>query len=243
MTKFTTDQYVTIDVAGETLYCVQRVDGTRYASRGDFGKAVGKAANSVSDFLNGKSPEALQCKALGGLGLYDMKHSKGNKPISGVPEEWGVAYWHYQARLKNPKAISLVRALTQEALDVRIDGALGIQLTMQEVNDRSTLVREALLSQYTLLVQQNQSEEDPFTVEAEARSTTIHDIYYNQMTSLEREVALERQLDASGDDIWRIGLEEGVDTVTDSTGVLVATVETVERYKRRDQMLQQKQGV
>lgn len=131
----------------------------------------------------------------------------------------------------------------QADLERTVKETNNIQVTASQHQANRVLIDEKLIAKYILLVQQSLEEANPFSEEAEARSATIRDIHYNQMTSLEREVALERQLDASGDDIWRIGLEEGVDTVTDSTGVLVATVETVERYKRRDQMLQQKQGV
>lgn len=136
------DQYVTISVAGSSIYAVQKADGTRYASAYSFTEAVNKAHISIADFLGGNSPEALPYK---GSVWQKMKNPRGNKPMNGLPLEVGVAYWHYQARKGNKEAQAKVRALTQEALDVRIDGALGIHTTMAQVETRTTQNALAIL--------------------------------------------------------------------------------------------------
>lgn len=229
------DQYVTIQVADELVYCLQKANGTRYASMTSFTNIAGKSNNSILDFLRGKSPEALPYK---GKSILEngMKSPKGNKPMTGVPFELGIAYLTKEARRNNPKASSFLRAIAQEALDVRVDAALGQHLTMSEVNDRTTLVREQLLQQYLDLQASivDLREELGFDGDAEIQPLRQQrdTLYYQQLTLLEQEVLKERLLDSNTPG-WRNGIREGIDTVTDRSGAILEGSSAVLQYQHK----------
>ncbi len=180
------DQYVTIQIAGSFVYAVQKTDGSRYASAYSWTEAVKKADISIRDFLAGNSPEASPYKG----SVYEkMKNPRGNKPMNGLPLEVGVAYWYYQARKGNKEAQALVRALSQEAIETRMDGALGITTTIAQVEERTTEVRDRIKQALDLLdksLRASEEEQDDTQIEAEKAAL------FEQMTEEEFQSYVEQ---------------------------------------------------
>ncbi|MBD2006880.1 MULTISPECIES: hypothetical protein [Cyanophyceae] len=133
-------QHVTVAIAGSYVDLFQLPDGSRVGSLSSMAEAIGKKANSAFDFLKGNSVEASPYR---GLTLSTVP--KGRTRIKAVPLEVMTAYWSYQAEKGNIQAKSLIRAVTQEALERRLDGALGIHQTEAQYEEQTTQTRESLL--------------------------------------------------------------------------------------------------
>lgn len=139
-----TAQHVTIALAGSNLDVFQLEDGTRVGSLTSTAEAVGKTAQSISDFLNGKSPEALPYK---GFLFQKVKSPRGNKPINAVPFDLMVAFWSYQAGRGNKDAQALLAAGILEMMERRVDGAMGVKKTEAVYEAQTAAKRQYLIDQ------------------------------------------------------------------------------------------------
>lgn len=70
------------------------------------------------------------------------------KPITGVPLEIIAAYWRSASEYNNPKAIALTEALVTEAFQRRFDHAVGIEVSMEQVEQKTSNLAAKILKQY-----------------------------------------------------------------------------------------------
>jgi hypothetical protein len=87
----------------------------------------------VSDFLDGKSPEALAFK---GYTCQKMRVEGERITIDAVPIELATAYWRYWDKRDNLEAQALIDACVAEAIERRADRVFGIHRTEEEYNQR-----------------------------------------------------------------------------------------------------------
>ena len=114
----------------------QLPDGSYRMSQTQVCSVIGKADNSVLQFLAGKSPQALPHK---GSQSYKLEAEGVQNYISGVTLEIASAYWFYWALKGDALAQALAQACLEEALERRLDSAFNVERTEQDYNDRLEL--------------------------------------------------------------------------------------------------------
>ncbi|MBD1929028.1 hypothetical protein H6F74_22670 [Trichocoleus sp. FACHB-90] len=162
-------QHVTVAIAGSYVDLFQLPDGSRVGSLSSTAQAIGKVAQDVSHFLSGNSPEAAPYK-----GLTFHKIPVKRTQIASIPLEVMVAYWSHRAEKGNIQAKSLIRAVTQEVLERRLDGALGIHQTEAQYEEQTTALREKLIVQAVqanIDIEENRNNEELYQMAVAAKNT------------------------------------------------------------------------
>jgi len=96
--------------------------------------AVGKAAQSISDFCKSKRFKSKWGK---GFQFQVFTVEGANKPASGIPLPIARLYWLNEAfRNSNPQAEAIIDALTETSLETICDAAFGVNRDAQAYADR-----------------------------------------------------------------------------------------------------------
>ena len=133
-----------IDVAGIPVRAYRDEGWNKFLYLTSVSEAIEKRHQSIGEFLRGKSPEALLCKA---FSFVEIEAEIPNKPgihrLTVIPAEVATYYWHYWAKRGNTLADALSLALMRESIDRRIEAAFGETKTELE---RNTIATERIKS-------------------------------------------------------------------------------------------------
>ena len=89
-------------------------------------QAIDKRRYNLSQFLDGKSPEALPHKGLNLSQISDVLVEGQGNSIKPIPVEVAIAYWRYWDKKGNQKAGAIISACIAESIERRADLAFGI---------------------------------------------------------------------------------------------------------------------
>jgi hypothetical protein len=121
---------------GDVEINVFRLPNGQYVlNKTDIAKAIGKAAQYVSDFLIGKSPQALPYK-----GLTFQKYPVYNErtTIDAVSIELATAFWRYWDKRDNIKANLIIDACVSESIERRADKIFAVNRSEADYNQKFT---------------------------------------------------------------------------------------------------------
>ncbi|MEH2309515.1 hypothetical protein [Nostoc sp.] len=140
----------TSDFAGIPMTMGIDSKGLTYVKAMDIQTAVDKPDNSYRDFLDGKSLEAIQAKALAS-GKKLFKVVGYNKPVAFVPTEATAHYWLYQAKKGNKKAQALITADLAASLDRQAKKTNGVDVTDAQLEEtRAGIMSKLYLKWFNL---------------------------------------------------------------------------------------------
>lgn len=117
----------------ETILVLQMPDGSYCLSRTNVAKSVGKTRQSIANFLNGSSPEALPYKNFKPL---KVKVERKRALEDAIPISLATAYWRYLDKKNVVEASALVDACMFESIERRADKAFGVNQTEEERNEK-----------------------------------------------------------------------------------------------------------
>jgi hypothetical protein len=164
-------QHVTISLAGSAIDVF--VDGDqRWISLTSMGAAVDKQARSAFEFFNGKSPEVSQAKALSAFEFRNFRHGKFKTLVKCCPLGGAKFYWKYLQRKGNIQADALMLALAEDAIERRVNGALGIHQTEAQYEEQTTKNRETIKKALKLVSQIELMLQDDSVTSDQVKTTT-----------------------------------------------------------------------
>lgn len=107
--------------------------------------AVDKQKQSLTRFINGKSPLALPFSGYNFTKVASIPVEGNAQLIKPIPILLATAYWLNQANKGNQRAQALVQASMAESIERRADAAFSIKRTEREYNVRFGKSFESLL--------------------------------------------------------------------------------------------------
>lgn len=155
-------QKAVINFGGIELDVHQLPDGEYLLSRTQVSEAiqVKRLGRDFTEFLSGKSPQALQCKS---YNFPEILTEGAGRPIKGTGFKVALLYWSYHASKGNTKAQALLAAGTEETLTRLADNAFGVsktQVQYQAQTNQSVKEFEIVLSVMQRLEQKIDSMEN-----------------------------------------------------------------------------------
>ncbi|MEH2198156.1 hypothetical protein [Nostoc sp.] len=128
-----------IQIAGIEIEVFQLPDGTYVMSQSQASKAIGLSEIRFRRFLSEKSSEVSPEEDLS----FDKFSISGTgRQIKAIPANIASDFWLSQVSKGNNKAIALVSACMQEALQRRCDTAFGTTKTEHQYEQQTTINRE-----------------------------------------------------------------------------------------------------
>lgn len=139
-----------LEEGGLELAVFQLPDGKYNLSMTQVAEAVDNTRlnKSFTEFLNGKSPEALPYK---GYNFTEVLTEGVGGHIKGVTFDIAVAYWAYQARKGSMKALALVSALAKESLEKRADKLFGVVKSELQYQQQTSISIQQFEVLFTML--------------------------------------------------------------------------------------------
>lgn len=107
--------------------------------------AVDKQKQSLTRFINGKSPLALPFGGYNFTQVESIPVEGDAQLIKPIPIALATAYWLHEVSKGNQKAQALVQASMAESIERRADAAFGIKRTQIEYNLRFTQTYQSIL--------------------------------------------------------------------------------------------------
>jgi len=107
--------------------------------------AVDKQKQSLTRFINGKSPLALPFSGYNFTQAESIPVEGNAQLIKPIPILLATAYWLNQANKGNQRAQALVQASMAESIERRADAAFTIKRTQVEYNSRFTQTYQSVL--------------------------------------------------------------------------------------------------
>ena len=124
----------TVNYNGIELEVYQLPSGEYHLSKTQVGKAINKHRESLSDFVNGSSQEALPYK---GFSPIQIQIEGNNATFHSIPLNMAAAYWTYWASKGNTVAQALVATSVVESLTRLCDNAFGHKRSEEEMQQQN----------------------------------------------------------------------------------------------------------